>query len=59
MTETRWTILEDAGENKYKHPLVKARCSCGKEKIVTKNTVTSGRSKSCGCLRRDQQQGRA
>jgi hypothetical protein len=29
------------------------RCDCGAEKIIAASSMTSGRSKSCGCLRSD------
>lgn len=29
------------------------RCDCGKEKIVRKTSLTSGHTKSCGCLQRE------
>jgi len=29
------------------------RCSCGVEKLVTKWSLTSGATKSCGCFKRD------
>lgn len=33
--------------------LVLCKCSCGKEKIIVKSSITSGRIKSCGCLRQE------
>ena len=29
------------------------RCQCGNEIVVKRNSLTSGRTKSCGCLKRD------
>lgn len=29
------------------------RCECGKEKVIPLGSLTSGRGKSCGCLRRE------
>lgn len=47
----RWTILHD----KYStNDLVTCRCSCGTERLVHRKNVLSGRSKSCGCLQREQ-----
>lgn len=31
------------------------QCDCGNEKIVTRNALTSGNTKSCGCLKKDLQ----
>ena len=45
----RWTVLyafETNGRERY----TTARCSCGTEKIVSKGSLLSGRSNSCGCL---------
>lgn len=38
-----WTVIKELGKGK-----VLCRCSCGVEKICVKNSVTSGKSKSCG-----------
>lgn len=45
-----WEIIgiESAG----KHPTVKCRCACGNEKIIRRQHLLSGASKSCGCLRK-------
>lgn len=37
-----------------KHPKVIARCDCGREKAMHLGNITSGRSRSCGCIRREQ-----
>ena len=39
-----WEIIEELGNNK-----VRCRCSCGTERILRKDTVVQGRSRSCGC----------
>jgi hypothetical protein len=31
----------------------RCRCDCGNEKVVSRNDLTSGNTKSCGCLRRE------
>lgn len=44
----RWTIIRDAG-NKNGRSLCLCKCDCGKEKIVNKQNIKRGLSKSCGC----------
>lgn len=47
----RWTVLSFAG---YERCAVwNCRCDCGNEKKVKSWSLTSGRSKSCGCLQRE------
>lgn len=46
-TINNWTILEDLGNDK-----VRARCKCGNIRVLSKYNITSGHSKSCGCLER-------
>lgn len=47
----RWTFIEEAGADKSKrrHILWKCNCVCGTEKIVYKENIIRGLSKSCGC----------
>jgi hypothetical protein len=45
---SRWTLLEDAF---YAMEKVRCRCECGTEKDVVAQTVHSGMSRSCGCLK--------
>lgn len=44
----RWTVLE---EHSYK---CKCLCECGTIKLVNKQNLKRGASKSCGCLKREQ-----
>lgn len=46
----RWTVLSYKGYEKP-HRFWLCRCECGEEKIVQANSLLSGTSKSCGCLR--------
>ena len=46
------TFLENAGVDKHQKRLWKVLCDCGEEKIVSANQVKSGKTKSCGCLRK-------
>ena len=49
----RLTILAPAGYDKFGQRLVHVRCDCGQEKIVRLYNVTSGTTKSCGCINMD------
>jgi len=49
----RLTILKELGPNKHRKILVLCKCECGKEKVIVKSSITSGRIKSCGCLRQE------
>lgn len=49
----RLTILRTAGTNNHGDRLWLARCSCGKTKILPATDLSSGNTKSCGCLRRE------
>lgn len=39
-----WEIIEELGNNR-----VRCRCSCGTERILRKDIIVQGKSKSCGC----------
>lgn len=47
----RWIVLERVPEGKKTKYL--CRCVCGTEKLVAHGDLRSGKSKSCGCLKRD------
>lgn len=49
----RWTVVADNGWSENGHKLLLCRCECGTEKVVQKSNLESGRSRSCGCLRRE------
>lgn len=49
----RWTVLQYAGRGKHGEIQYKCRCQCGVERILRRSSLTSGNSKSCGCLSRD------
>jgi hypothetical protein len=42
-----WTIVADAGYDKYSHRVVTARCGCGAERIVKIAHVCTGHSLGC------------
>lgn len=51
------TVIERDYEEDAKHPnrgstYWKCKCSCGNEKTVLRASLTSGKTQSCGCLRR-------
>ena len=47
----RLEVIEHKGkDNRGKH-LWLCKCDCGKEKIVVGDNLSSGKSKSCGCLK--------
>ncbi len=45
-----WTVLESAPRGKYGHVQWTCRCDCGSIRLVTHNHLTTGHSKSCGCV---------
>lgn len=50
----RLTVLElIPWEQRKGKPKAKVRCECGIEKVVARINLTSGATKSCGCLRRE------
>ena len=46
------TIIKKAGKNKSDKILWLCKCDCGKLKIIQGASLKSGRTKSCGCLRK-------
>lgn len=44
----RLTVVEYAGSSCFK-----CRCDCGKEVVISTDRLNSGRTKSCGCLRKE------
>ena len=52
---TRWTVIQEStnhtNKNSNKHFL--CRCDCGEVRTVSKSNLTSGGSRSCGCLKTD------
>ena len=46
----RWTVLERAYIDKQNGSMWLCRCDCGKEGIIRHSSLTSGNSRSCGCL---------
>jgi len=48
----RLTTLKEIKGTKYSRRFL-CSCSCGKEKVVSLNSLLSGNTKSCGCLKKD------
>lgn len=55
----RWTVIEFSHKGRNRECIWTCKCQCGKIGKIQGNQLTSGRSKSCGCLMREiQKQGR-
>lgn len=50
---TRWQVVSYAGK-RGPHHYWNCVCDCGTEKAVAKNSLTAGKSLSCGCLKNEQ-----
>lgn len=49
----RLLVLEYSGKDHRGKHLWKCRCDCGNEKIVVGDNLSSGKSNSCGCLKKE------
>jgi len=49
----RLTVMGFDRISKHGHTMWRCRCACGKETIVMSGDLTSGKSKSCGCLKKE------
>lgn len=49
----RLTVLAFSHKDKWRKNYWLCLCSCGKQIIVRDNALTSGNTKSCGCLRKE------
>lgn len=47
----RWTMLEKVED--IKPAVWKCRCACGTTRAVRQAAMTSGQSRSCGCITRE------
>ena len=50
----RLIVIREYGRSKYGKIMWLCRCDCGGEVVVTSCDLCSGRTQSCGCLRREQ-----
>lgn len=48
----RWTVVSFISSNNGR-PIWLCQCDCGNQRNIRANALRSGKSKSCGCLRRD------
>lgn len=46
----RLIAIQQVENDKHNHQQWKCLCDCGRTKVVLKNSLTSGRTRSCGCL---------
>ncbi len=46
----RLTAIEFVNKDKFNHPHWSFKCDCGNIKVINLYSVTSGKTKSCGCL---------
>ena len=53
MKFNRWTVIERAGSDKHGKAIWLCKCECGNEKNVNGCNLTSGKTKSCGCLQKE------
>jgi hypothetical protein len=49
----RLEVIEYAGRNRNKKNTWRCRCDCGEIRVVLYENLCSGKSKSCGCLKKD------
>lgn len=50
----RWTVIKDSGKRDSSGNIMwECRCECGNTACVKGKSLTSGASKSCGCLQRE------
>lgn len=49
----RLTVISRVDNNKYSNTQWLCRCNCGKEKVISGNSLSQGNAKSCGCLHLD------
>ncbi len=53
----RLTVLERSGTTGNGHAYMRCRCHCGTIREVSSDSLKSGLSKSCGCLRKEVSKG--
>lgn len=47
------SVIKEVGKDKYNQVLWECVCECGNTKIARSYDLTSGRTKSCGCIQRE------
>lgn len=49
----RLTVIQQAGRDKHRRLLWECRCSCGRNVAVLSQSLRQGRTRSCGCLKKE------
>lgn len=49
----RLTVIHKKGLTKYGYQKYLCKCVCGEEKEIESQSLTSGRTQSCGCLQKE------
>lgn len=49
----RLVVIERAGSDKFSHALWRCKCDCGNVTVTNTNRLNMGKTKSCGCLKRE------
>ena len=49
----RLTVIDRAEKYKDGHAMWLCRCECGTEKVILEKCLKNGKTKSCGCLRKE------
>ena len=49
----RLTVIKYSGRDKRNKHLWLCKCECGNEKVVVSDNLSSGKSNSCGCLKKE------
>jgi len=44
-------VISEVGKNKHRRLLFRCLCDCGSEIVISGDQLSSGKTKSCGCLR--------
>ena len=50
---SRWTVIEKGTPNKWGYSTWVCRCECGNIRTIAQSELIQGRTKSCGCYRRE------
>ena len=50
---SRLVVIEYVGNNKFNHKMWRCQCDCGNEIVTETNRLTTGKTRSCGCLKNE------
>lgn len=48
-----WKVIGEAPSSRHGNKRVKAKCACGTERTVVLTALKQGKSKSCGCMKKE------